>query len=238
MLIIPAIDVYQGNVVRFLKGNPRDCVVYGNDPVEVALKWQKQQAKLLHIVDLSAALGEGDNMPLIEAILAQVATKIQVGGGLRDIEKAKKLIALGVERIIVGTKATTKGFLEELIVSCGSSKIAVSVDVADGFVAVEGWQRKTSLPFIEFVQELAAKGVRWMIYTDISRDGTLKGVNIEQASRLAVYKDMNIILSGGVSCLDDLKAIQKQLPFIWGIISGKALYEGKIDFTQARALLQ
>ncbi len=237
-MIIPAIDLYQGNVVRLLKGNPRDCVVYSDNPVEVAIGWKKQGATLLHVVDLSAALGDGDNMSLIEAIITQAKIKIEVGGGIRDIEKAKRLIALGVERIIIGTKATKKGFLEELIAAFGSSKIAASVDIVDGVVAVEGWQRKTSHHFIEFIHELMAKGVRWMIYTDISRDGTLEGVNIEQAKQLSIFKEMNIILSGGVSDVHDLASIQAQLPFMWGVISGKALYEGKIDFIRAQTLLQ
>jgi len=238
MLIIPAIDLYRGKVVRLLKGNPQDCVVYGDDPVEVALRWERQGAALLHIVDLSAALGEADNLSLIEAIVSHVKIKIEVGGGIRDIEKAKKLVALGVERVIVSTKATKEGFLEELISAVGSNKIAVSVDTLDGFVAIEGWQRRTAYHFIEFIHKLIAKGICWIIYTDISRDGTLGGVNIEQAKQLSIFTKTNIIISGGVSGVNDLISIQTQLPFVWGAISGKALYEGKIDFIRAQSLLR
>jgi len=229
MLVIPAIDLWEGKVVRLLKGNPADSTVYSNDPLQVARDWKRKGAGLLHLVDLSAALGQEDNSEIIAKILEEVDIKVEVGGGIRDIEKAKKLISLGAVRIIVGTKGLEDKFLKDLIRAVGLERIAVSVDAIGSQVAVKGWQEKTSLEALDFIKSLVERGIKWIIYTDISRDGTLEGLNLEPVKEFSSFKKANIIVSGGVSSPEDIKRIKEETPFIWGVIVGKAFYEGRID---------
>jgi phosphoribosylformimino-5-aminoimidazole carboxamide ribotide isomerase len=233
MLVIPAIDLYQGNVVRLTRGDPKDSKIYSNDPVAIAKQWESQGAKLLHLVDLSAALGEGNNMSAIKDILKAVKIKVELGGGIRDLNKAKELIKLGVDKIIIGTRVLDEDFLNSLIKELGVDKIAAGVDVIDSFIAVEGWKKKTDFNGLEFVAYLGLKGIKRIIYTDISRDGTLEGVNLEGINKLSVFKELDIILSGGVASLDDFKRVKKEASFVWGLIVGKALYEGKFKLSQA-----
>ncbi len=239
MLIIPAIDLWEGKVVRLLKGNPAASTVYSDNPLEIAKGWKEKGAKFLHLVDLSAALGQENNLGVIIRILKEVDIEIEVGGGIRDIERAKKLISSGAKRIIVGTRSLEDKFLKGLIRAIGVKRIAVSVDVIDSVVAVKGWQEKTSLKALDFIKDLLGKGIKWIICTDISRDGTLEGLDLEPIKKLTEFsaksrfifgsKGANIIISGGVSSLDDIKKIKQETPFVWGVIVGKAFYEGKID---------
>lgn len=233
MVIIPAIDLLNGHVVRLFRGDPSLSKFYSASPVEIAKKWRLEGAELLHIVDLSAALGEKNNQEVIEEIIKEVNIKVEVGGGIRTLEKAQKLISLGVERIVIGTKGVDEKFLKQIVDSLGKEKVAVSVDVIHSFLAVEGWQKKTELKGIDFITQLKDKGIKWIIYTDISRDGTLKGADYEEIKKLAGFKNVNIIFSGGISSLSDIKKIKEDMPFIWGVIVGKALYEGKIDLSKA-----
>lgn len=234
MLVIPAIDLWEGKVVRLLKGNPADSTVYSDNPLQVAKEWKGKGAKLLHIVDLSAALGQEDNLKIIAKILEEVDIKVEVGGGIRDIKKAKKLVSLGAERVIVGTKSLEDKFLKDLIRAVGLEKIVVSVDTIDSRVAIKGWQEKTSFEALDFMKSLIKKRIKWIIYTDISRDGTLEGLNLEPIKEFSSFSaeggGANIIVSGGVSTLDDIKRIRQETPFIWGVIVGKALYEKRVDF--------
>lgn len=232
MLIIPAIDLLDGKVVRLTKGNPKMSKIYSKDPIGIAKKWEDEGAKLLHLVDLSAAFGEGDNLEITKNIIRAVKIKVEVGGGVREIRKAKALLEAGAERIIIGTKSIEKDFLENILASCGSQAIAVSVDVDNGFVAVKGWQEKTRIRSFEFIQALKEQGIRWIVYTDICRDGTLRGPNYREIKKLSSFKDVNFIVSGGVASLRDVKNIIKETPFVWGIIIGKALYEGKISLIE------
>lgn len=235
MLIIPAIDLWEGKVVRFKRGDPYFSTVYSNDPLATAKDWAKQGASLLHLVDLSAAFGLGDNLEIISKIIKEKKIKVQVGGGIRTLEKAQEIISLGVERIVIGTKSLEEDFLEKAIARFSPRKIAVGVDVFNGVVAVDGWRQKTSLLGMDFIKYLEEKSIQWIIFTDISRDGMLSGVDTAQAAQLERFKKINFILSGGVSCFEDLLAIKKQAPFIEGVIVGKALYEKKIDLSQAIA---
>ena len=229
MLVIPAIDLWEGKVVRLLKGNPADATVYSNDPIQVAKEFKAKGVEFLHLVDLSAALGQEDNLEIIGKILKEIDIKVEVGGGIRDIEKAKKLISLGAERIIVGTKSLEDKFLKDLIRAVGVDKIAVSVDAIDSRVAVKGWQEKSSFEVLDFIKSVIKKGIKWVIYTDISRDGTLEGLNLEPIKEFSSFKKANIIVSGGVSSLEDINKIKEKTPFVWGVIVGKAIYEGRID---------
>jgi len=244
MLVIPAIDLWKGKVVRLLKGNPADSTVYSDNPLQVAKEWKVKGAELLHLVDLSAALGQEDNLEIIAKILEEVDIKVEVGGGIRDIKKAKKLVSLGAERVIVGTKSLEDKFLKDLIRAVGLEKIVVSVDTIDSRVAIKGWQEKTSFETLDFIKSLIERGIKWIIYTDISRDGTLEGLNLEPIKEFSSFfapakgwsvssrrgGGTNIIISGGVSTFDDIKKIRQETPFIWGVIVGKALYEKRMDF--------
>ncbi|MBU1112643.1 MAG: 1-(5-phosphoribosyl)-5-[(5-phosphoribosylamino)methylideneamino]imidazole-4-carboxamide isomerase [Candidatus Omnitrophica bacterium] len=237
MKIIPAIDLYQEKVVRLTKGDPNRSKTYSDDPLSIARKWQDQGAELLHLVDLSAALGQGDNSEIIKNIIDQLDIEIQVGGGIRDIKKAKKLLSLGAKRIIIGTKALDEDFLNQLLGSIDKERIAIGVDVLDSCLAINGWKEKTDFSGLDFIAYLQLKGITWVIYTDISRDGTLKGMNYQQISGLSTFSQMNFIASGGVASLEDLKQLKKSAPFLWGVIAGKALYEEKFTIPQAKALL-
>jgi len=238
MLIIPAIDLYNGKVVRFVKGDPGRSTVYSDNPLSVARKWQSEGAKILHIVDLSAALGESDNADIIEHIIKEIDIDIEVGGGIRDIGKALRFIDAGAKRIIVGTKSLDDNFVKSLTESVSIEKIAVGVDVKDGVVATKGWTEKSSLEPLSFIENIISKGIKWIIYTDISRDGTLEGVNLAALCELSRFKGVNFIASGGVSSLEDIKNLKKQLPFVWGCICGKALYDGKFTLKEAVSILK
>jgi phosphoribosylformimino-5-aminoimidazole carboxamide ribotide isomerase len=238
MILIPAIDLYQGKVVRLRRGNPKQSTVYSEKPIKVAENWVNQGAKLLHVVDLSAALGEGDNLEIIKEILSAVKIDIEVGGGIRDIEKAQLLLSLGAKRIIIGTKSLEKDFLKSLKQNIDQERLAISIDVSSGKVAIEGWQRKSAVAPLDFIKKLTEDKVEWIIYTDISRDGTLSGLNLKYLAKLSIFKEINFIISGGLANTTELKKLKEEFPFIWGVISGKALYEAKIKFKEAASLLE
>jgi phosphoribosylformimino-5-aminoimidazole carboxamide ribotide isomerase len=163
----------------------------------------------------------------------EVDIKVEIGGGIREIEKATKLIELGAERIIIGTKGIDDAFLAELTEKVDVEKIVLGVDAIDSWVAVRGWQERSKWKALDFISHLATKGIKWVIYTDISRDGTLEGPNLEEVKQFVKFSGLNFILSGGVSCLDDIRRVKQELPFIKGIIVGKALYEGKFQLSEA-----
>ncbi len=238
MLIIPAVDLYDGKVVRLTKGDPAQSKVYSNSPVEVAKRWESEGAELLHIVDLSAALGQGSNAEIIKNILRAVSIDVEIGGGIRDIETAKDYIDAGAARVVIGTKGLDEDFLNRLIEELGKERIAVGVDVIDSRMAIEGWKVTTDFDGFDFIAYLQLKGIQWVIYTDISRDGTLSGVNYDQIQRLSVYENINIFFAGGISSLQDLEQIKEKAPFVKGVISGKAIYEGKINLKDAVSFLQ
>lgn len=233
MEIIPAIDLYKGKVVRFVKGDPSRSTVYSDNPVAVAKRWQNEGAKIIHIVDLSAALGESDNYKIIEDILEEIKICIEVGGGIRNIDIAARLLSKGVDRVIIGTKSLQAGFLEKLLNSFGPEKVAVSVDVKEGVVATKGWQEKSSIEPKDFIESILSKGVKWIIYTDISKDGTLAGIDFDSLKWLSMFKGANFIISGGISGLKDIHNFKSELPFVWGCICGKALYDGKLKLKEA-----
>jgi len=234
MKIIPAIDLWQGKVVRFIQGDPLRSKVYSENPIDTAKRWQNEGAELIHIVDLSSALGRGDNLNIVKNIIENIKVDIEVGGGIKSIEKAESFISLGAVRVVIGTKSLDENFLNKIISSLGKDKVAVGVDVKDGFVSVSGWQEDTSLNGIDFVRYLKDRGIKWVNYTDISRDGMLAGPNIEALKLFSGFKDLNIILSGGVSSLSDIKLLKDKGPYLWGVIIGKALYEGEISLKEAK----
>ncbi|MCM8823646.1 MAG: HisA/HisF-related TIM barrel protein, partial [Candidatus Omnitrophica bacterium] len=189
-----------------------------------------------HIVDLDAAFGEGDNLDLIGKII-ELGVDIQLGGGLRSLKKIDYVISMGVKRVIIGSKATEPDFLKEAV-NIFKDKIAVGVDVLDDKVMILGWDKRSQFSLRDYILYLKDEGVKWIVYTDISRDGTLVGIEASGLKDLRVMEGLNVIFSGGISSHDDLKIIKERIPFIRGVIIGKALYEGLIDLREAIKLLK
>ncbi|MCX5701389.1 MAG: 1-(5-phosphoribosyl)-5-[(5-phosphoribosylamino)methylideneamino]imidazole-4-carboxamide isomerase [Candidatus Omnitrophica bacterium] len=237
MLIIPAIDIKDGCVVRFVQGK-LNKKVYSRDPLQTARHWQSQGAELIHIVDLDGAVsGALKNLDIVKRIAGDLDVPIQFGGGVRTIEAIEKLRGIGISRIVLGTKAALdKDFLKKAFKKFKDG-IIVSVDAHIGHVCVKGWQSKTKLGISTFVEFLKNIGFKQIIYTDISKDGTLKGPNVKDTKRILKESKMQIIVSGGISSLDDiykLKLLERQ--GVTGIIIGKALYEGRFTLKQALKL--
>ncbi|MCF7870750.1 MAG: 1-(5-phosphoribosyl)-5-[(5-phosphoribosylamino)methylideneamino]imidazole-4-carboxamide isomerase [Candidatus Omnitrophica bacterium] len=234
MIIIPAIDLYQKKVVRLTKGDKSNRKIYSRDPVSLAKKWQQEGADWIHLVDLSAAFSEGDNKEIIANIVSELSIPVEVGGGIRSLDRVKELISIGAERLILGTKAVDPGFLKKAL-KIGGSKIAAAVDEAKGKLAIKGWQKNTDLPIMQYLKYLKDQGVGWVIYTDISRDGTLEGFNLGRIKELSEASQFNLIFSGGVSSLEDIKKLKETAPEAAGVIVGKALYEQKFSLKEAIA---
>jgi len=222
-MIIPAIDILNGEAVRLYKGDYNQKTVYGN-PVEIAREFRDMGIKYLHIVDLD---GAKDGMPRNFETIKEISGVLpfQVGGGIRDAGTVDEYLKFA-DRVILGTAAVEKpGFLREMIVNHGAERIVVGVDVRNGSVAVGGWLANSGMDYLDFIEGLKENGVKTIIVTDISRDGTLTSPNWEMYERIT---GMDVIVSGGVSCVDD---IQKALAY-HGVIVGKAYYEGKVDLVE------
>jgi len=233
MLIIPAIDIEQAKVVRFIKGRYRKKI-YSDDPVEVALRWQRQGAKLLHIVDLEGAkTGKIKNFLSLKKILSKIDIPVEFGGGIRDIATIRRLLKMKVKRVIIGTQAKDEDFLKKVFKYFGS-KVVVSVDEGKGKVFAKGWQDSfKDLDTFSLIERLKRIGFEEIIYTDILRDGTLKGPNLKRIKEILKQK-MKVIVSGGISSLEDIQKLKTLEKYgLKGVILGKALYEGKIDLSEA-----
>lgn len=238
MLIIPAIDLRNGKVVRLFQGNFKQEKIYSSDPVKVAKHWARQGAKLLHIVDLDgAASGKPKNLEVLKEIISQVGVGVEFGGGVRSIETISKLLDLGVQRVILGTKAASDAaFLKQAWKKFGD-KIIVSIDAKSDKVLTQGWNQKASKTTFAFAKELKKIGFKQLIYTDISKDGTLTGPNILGIKKLLKETGLNVVASGGVANLKDLTNLNKlKKQGVVGVIIGKALYEGKFTLTEALKL--
>ncbi len=227
MKIYPAIDIRNGKCVRLYQGKMDEETVYFDNPVAVAKTWYEKGAKNLHIVDLDGAFtGNQKNVEIVKEIVKSVNIPIQIGGGIRTIEKARDLVDIGVNRIVVGTSAVKEsGFIDNLVKEFGD-KVVVSIDAKDGMVCTEGWVNTSELNAVDFAKELEEKGVKTIVYTDISKDGTMIGPNFFELKRLMESVNVNIIASGGIANkehVDELRRIG-----IYGAIVGKALYEEKI----------
>ena len=231
MKIFPAIDLRSGNVVRLTEGDYGQMKTYGGSPVETAKMFEAMGAKHLHVVDLGAAKDGGDeNAEIICEIAAKTNLFIETGGGIRSEEKIKKYIDAGVDRLILGTIAINNfDFLCDMVNKYGDH-IAVGVDAKDSKVAVNGWLEVTSVDSFEFCKKLRDNGVSTVIYTDISKDGKLSGTNVDAYRRLREIENLNVIASGGISSMDDIKALCEF--DCYGAIIGKAIYENKIDLQE------
>lgn len=232
MIILPAIDIIEGNAVRLYMGDYEKKTVYGSDPVKIALDFKEKGAKWIHIVDLDGAKsGKTDNFGVIADIVKKSGLFAEVGGGVRDINTVERYVSLGVKRVILGTAAVKDPEFTARAVEEFGEKIAVGIDIKDGFVAVDGWTKTTALTAEQFLLENEQKGVRTVICTDISLDGAMRGTNRELYKSIVGKTGINIIASGGVSSLDDVKAL-KDIG-VYGAIIGKAYYTGAIDIKEA-----
>lgn len=230
MIVFPAIDIRDGKCVRLIQGRADQQTIYFEDPVEVALLWQSQGAPYLHVIDLDGAFGQSrKNRGVIGDIAKRCKIPIQVGGGVRSLEDAKELLAMDVDRIIVGTAAIKHPALLENLIALYRGKVIVSLDCLNGFVQVEGWTDGSTINAFEFAQSLKKKGVETIVYTDISKDGMLEGPNFEQLSQIQ-ESGLNVIASGGISTINDVIKVKNM--GIYGVIVGKALYEQRINLKE------
>ena len=232
MLIYPAIDLYQGEAVRLYKGDYSQMTVYSHDPAAIAEKFAQAGASHMHIVDLEGAKnGTTPNFETILEIKRRGGLFCEVGGGIRSMETIERYVSAGIDRVILGTAAVTQpGFLEEAAKAYGS-KIAVGMDLKDGYVAIKGWTEQSGLTPWEFCEKLQKIGIETIICTDISRDGAMKGTNHDLYRELMDRFSMNIIASGGVSSMEDVEKLAKAK--LYGAIIGKAYYTGAIDLARA-----
>ncbi len=235
MLIIPAIDLKGGKCVRLTQGKKDAVTVFSDDPVDVAKSWEDQGADYLHVVDLDGAFeGTPKNLNIVEQIVKQVKIPIEFGGGLRTTESVKKILDLGADRVIVGTKAIdSPSWINELCATF-QSQIAIGIDAKNGKVAVNGWTSVCKWTAIDFAMEIEKSSPCAIIYTDIARDGMLQGPNISSLKELLMNVKIPVIASGGISSLNNIEALS-QLP-IAGMIIGKALYTGHIKLSEAKRL--
>ncbi len=232
MQVIPAIDILGGRVVRLRQGSFDEVTVYNADPLDQARRWIDAGAEILHVVDLDGAVtGDPTNIATVEAIARAVDVPVQVGGGIRSLETLERLYQAGVARAVLGTALVTDPGLVEAAVGRFPGIVA-GVDARDGLVAIEGWRQGTVRTVAEMIAELADLGIRRLVYTDISVDGTQEGPNLAAYRSLVVPEGVAVIASGGVSTLDDIVALA-QIPGIEGAIAGRALYEGTLDLAEA-----
>ena len=232
MKLYPAIDLFEGKAVRLFKGEYQQMTVYHENPLEVAMDFQNAGAECIHLVDLEGAkFGTTSNLPVIEKIVKATDLFVEVGGGIRTMETIEAYLSLGVDRVILGTAAVTdRAFLEAALAKYGE-KIAVGVDLKDGYVAIKGWTEKSQWTAEAFFSDLEKLGVATVICTDISRDGAMQGTNRELYKELSAKYKIQLIASGGVSSVEDVQALHAME--LHGAIIGKAYYTGAIDLREA-----
>ena len=233
MIILPAIDLFHGQAVRLLRGDYDNMTVYDTEPVNTAMKFKASGAEWIHIVDLEGAKsGDTPNIRTVTEIKRSCKLKCEVGGGIRDIKTIERYIESGIDRVILGTAAVIhEGFVREAVNAFGSEHVAVGVDIKNGNAAIKGWLENSDVNAFEFCKRMEDDGVDVIICTDISRDGAMRGTNRELYEAMSRQFNMKIIASGGVSSLDDVKALAEMN--LYGAIIGKAYYTGAIDLTQA-----
>jgi phosphoribosylformimino-5-aminoimidazole carboxamide ribotide isomerase len=235
MLIFPAIDIRGGKCVRLLKGDFAQETVFSDDPAAMARKWQQQGAQFLHLVDLDGALaGKSQNLATVKAILAAVTIPVELGGGIRTMENVDEVLTLGVRRVILGSVAVRNPDLVKAACAKYGDRVVVGIDAKDGIVAVDGWGVSGNVQVGDLAREMGKAGVRTIIYTDIARDGTLEGVNVEATARLARESGIQIVASGGVKSVEDIRALKPyEKDGIEGVIVGKSIYMGTLDLQEA-----
>lgn len=233
MLIIPAIDLKAGRCVRLLQGRADAVTEYSDNPEEVARMWQDLGAELIHVVDLDGAFtGDQKNLELIKRIRDSVKVRIEVGGGIRDMERIERLLSLGIDKVVLGTASVKDPGLVREACMRYPERIIAGIDARDGFVAVKGWVEVTELKAKELAIKLEGYGIAGIIYTDISRDGMMTGPNVEAMREMVKSVNIPVIASGGVSSIEDIKRL-KEIERLHGVIVGKALYSKAIDLREA-----
>ena len=239
MIIIPAIDLKDGQCVRLRKGVMDETTVFSNNPTEMASKWVDEGARRLHLVDLNGAF---EGKPINEDCIKEITRTfpklpVQIGGGIRDLKTASAYIDAGINYLIIGTMAVKNpDFVKELCLEF-PSKIIVGLDANNGFVATDGWAEQTNINVLDLAKKYEQYGVSSIVYTDIARDGMMQGVNVEATANLADKTSIPIIASGGVTNLDDIAALLKKAHYgIIGAVTGRAIYEGQLNFRDAQAM--
>lgn len=237
-MIIPAIDIKEGKVVRLFKGRFDQVTEYGTDPVSMARFFEAAGALYLHVVDLDGArTGQAGSRDIIKRMVKEIRIPLETGGGIRDLETITDLLDAGVARVVLGTRAVEdRGFLRSALAAFGE-KIAVSLDCLNGMAARRGWVETSSQRGIDLAREFADMGLKYIIYTDISRDGALTGPDMDGLREMLSLKDVNVIASGGIKDIADIKALLAlKSPNMYGVITGKAVYEKTLDLKQALKL--
>ncbi|MBC7342946.1 MAG: 1-(5-phosphoribosyl)-5-[(5-phosphoribosylamino)methylideneamino]imidazole-4-carboxamide isomerase [Clostridia bacterium] len=237
MLVIPAVDLRGGKCVRLYQGSPDQEMVFSEDPVEVAAVWRDKGAQFLHVVDLDGAfVGNPQNTDIVERIIAEVQIPVQVGGGIRSVEAAQRILDLGAARVILGTVAITEPSVIEECVGRFGDKVVVGIDVRRGKVAVEGWGTTVEKTAADLAREVKSLGVGRVVFTDTRRDGTLRGPNLEALRQLAEASGLRLILAGGVATVEDIRRAKQLEPLgLEAVILGRALYDGSITLAEALA---
>lgn len=234
MIIIPAIDIKGGKVVRLSQGEYSRQTTYSDSPIDAARRWESFGVEMIHIVDLDGALeGKSVNLDIVSKIAKSVKSKIELGGGIRDEDTIKRALDAGVAKVVIGTKALDRKFLA-LVARSFRGKIVVGIDTRDGMVFTKGWIFNSKTKAAEFAGSIALSGIDTINYTDISKDGMLEGPNIDSLREFIGSVRLNVVVAGGVSSIEDvirLKALENE--GLKGIIVGKALYEGKLDLAEA-----
>jgi len=235
MTIYPAIDLRNGRCVRLFQGKADQETVYFENPAEPARSWEEAGATHLHVVDLDGAFaGSSANLDAVRSILRVEGLKVQLGGGMRDETAIDKALNLGLDRVIIGTRACEEPeWIGSLVEKFGAEKIVVGIDAKDGMVATKGWVETTQTDAIELAKSLQSMGLRWIIHTDVATDGAMKGPNLDAQKKMAqAVPECQVIASGGVtkeSDIDDLRSLSSEQPNLEGVIIGKALYEGTVN---------
>lgn len=234
MEIIPAIDLLDGKCVRLTQGKFDQVTVFSDDPVEMARRWEAEGAARLHLVDLNGSrVGAPQEARTVEAIASAVGIPVQLGGGIRTLDSARTMLDAGVQRVIVGTSAAVDTELAQALFAELGDRVILGVDAKGGLVAIKGWEETTSEGAIEFARRMQALGARRVIYTDVSRDGMLKGANVEAMRQMAQALEIPVIASGGVSTVEDIRQLKQIGHGLEGAILGKALYTGSLTLAEA-----
>lgn len=238
MIIFPAIDLRGGKCVRLFKGDFSRETIFSDNPSAVAVKWEEAGAKYLHVVDLDGALrGKSINRAAIRSILSAVHIPVELGGGIRSLDDIEEALSLGIQRVILGSAAVENPDLVKTAWEKFGERVIVAIDARDGIVAMQGWESSGGISAVELAEQMAACGIKTAIYTDIARDGTLQGINLEATIELAKESGLKVIASGGVSSLDDIRQVKEhEADGLEGVIVGQAIYTGRIDLSRALAI--
>ncbi len=237
MILLPAIDLMSGEVVRLKQGKADQKTVYSNDPAAFARRWEEEGGDYLHIVDLDAAFsGEQKNLESVRAITSAISIPCELGGGMRSAEAIERALEAGVSRVVIGTRAAESvDFVGEMVQRFGGERIAVGIDAKNGIVSVKGWTELSSRSALDLAREVEAVGAGTIIYTDIATDGMLQGPNFAELEKMLAALKCQLIASGGVSSADDVRKLGK-MPGLYGCIIGKAIYDGAVNLREVASV--